>query len=119
MEAQLTAAHPEIRANAGKVAIERGPLVYCLEEIDNAGPLAAVSLVTSSALAVNFDSQLLGGAIVIEAEGRLDEQGSWQEETPYRPYGQQQASLPVKLKAVPYYLWGNRQLGEMTVWIRA
>ncbi|CAM3127727.1 beta-L-arabinofuranosidase domain-containing protein [Paenibacillus lupini] len=119
MEAQLTAAHPEIRANAGKVAIERGPLVYCLEEIDNASPLAAVSLVTSSALAVNFDSQLLGGAIVIEAEGRLDEQGSWQEETPYRPYGLQQASLPVKLKAVPYYLWGNRQRGEMTVWIRA
>lgn len=119
MEAQLTAAHPEIRANAGKVAIERGPLVYCLEEIDNAGPLAAVSLVTSSALEVNFDSKLLGGAIVIEAEGRLDEQGSWQEETPYRPYEQQQASLPVKLKAVPYYLWGNRQRGEMTVWIRA
>ncbi|MGO4107527.1 glycoside hydrolase family 127 protein [Paenibacillus sp. YAF4_2] len=119
MEAQLTAAHPEIRANAGKVAIERGPLVYCLEEIDNTSPLAAISLVTSSALEVNFDSELLGGAIVIEAEGRLDEQGSWQEETPYRPYGQQQASLPVKLKAVPYYLWGNRQRGEMTVWIRA
>jgi DUF1680 family protein len=118
MEAQLTASHPEIRANAGKVAIERGPLVYCLEEIDNASPLAAVSLVSSSTLEVNFDSQLLGGAIVIEAEGRLDEQGSWQEETPYRPYGQQQASLPVKLKAVPYYLWGNRQRGEMTVWIR-
>jgi Uncharacterized protein conserved in bacteria len=119
VEAQLTAAHPEIRANAGKVAIERGPLVYCLEETDNGSPLAAVSIVTSSDLNAHFDNQLLGGAVVIEAEGRVDEQASWQEDTPYRPYAQQQAARPIQLKAVPYYLWGNREKGEMTVWIRA
>ncbi|SFF06246.1 hypothetical protein SAMN05216378_4932 [Paenibacillus catalpae] len=118
VEAQLTAAHPEIRANAGKVAIERGPLVYCLEEVDNDSPLAAVSIVTSSELHASFDSQLLGGSVTIEAEGRVDEQASWQEDTPYRPYAQQQSSRSIQLKAVPYYLWGNRQKGEMTVWIR-
>ncbi|WP_201003500.1 glycoside hydrolase family 127 protein [Paenibacillus glycanilyticus] len=119
LEAQLTAAHPQIRANAGKVAIERGPLVYCLEETDNGSPLAAVSLVTTGELHSRFDDQLLGGAVVIEAEGQLDEQDSWQEDTPYRPYEQRSASKHIQLKAVPYYLWGNREKGEMTVWIRA
>ncbi|GLX68928.1 glycoside hydrolase family 127 protein [Paenibacillus glycanilyticus] len=119
LETQLTASHPEIRANAGKVAIERGPLVYCLEEADNGAPLAAISIAASGVLNSYFDDQLLGGAVVVEAEGRLDEQDSWREETPYRPYAKQQASKPVQLKAVPYYLWGNRQKGEMTVWIRA
>ncbi|WP_336786724.1 glycoside hydrolase family 127 protein [Paenibacillus sp. MMO-177] len=119
LKAQLTAAHPQIRANAGKVAIERGPLVYCLEEMDNGSPLAAVSLVTSGELHSYYDDQLLGGAVVIDAEGQLDEQESWQEDTPYRPYAQHRASKRVQLKAVPYYLWGNRGKGEMMVWIRA
>lgn len=118
LEAQLTTAHPEIRANAGKVAIERGPLVYCLEEVDNGTPLASVSITAAHKLEANYEAGLLGGAIVVEAEGLADESASWSEETPYRPLTQQKASERVKLKAVPYYLWGNRGVGEMTVWIR-
>jgi DUF1680 family protein len=118
LEAQLITSHPEIRANAGKAAIERGPLVYCLEETDNGSLLPNLSIDREAELHSYYDTELLGGAVVIEANGRADERASWQENTAYRPLAQQQVSEPVKLKAVPYYLWGNRQPGEMSVWIR-
>jgi DUF1680 family protein len=118
LEAHLINSHPEIRANAGKAAIERGPLVYCLEETDNGSLLPNLSIDREAELHSYYDTELLGGAVVIEAKGRADERASWQENTAYRPLAQQQVSEPVKLKAVPYYLWGNRQPGEMSVWIR-
>ncbi|MFC0211620.1 glycoside hydrolase family 127 protein [Paenibacillus chartarius] len=118
LEAQLTAAHPEIRANAGKAAIERGPLVYCLEEADNGSPLASLSIVRGTELRSYMTPELPGGAVVIEADGRAEEHASWQADTPYRPLAELQGAVPVKLTAVPYYLWGNRKPGEMTVWIR-
>jgi hypothetical protein len=121
MEAKLIAAHPEIRANAGKAAIERGPLVYCLEEADNgSSPLASLSIAPRTKLQARYAPELLGGAVVIEAEGCVDDTASWRQEAeaPYRPLVQLQAAQPVKLTAVPYYLWGNRRPGEMTVWIR-
>ncbi|MGF7035985.1 DUF1680 family protein [Paenibacillus mucilaginosus] len=118
LQAQLTAAHPEIRANAGRAAIERGPLVYCLEETDNGSPLASLSIRPDTPLGSEYVTDLLGGAVVIEAEGFREEQDSWQADMPYRPLAVRRPAEPVKLKAVPYYLWGNRQPGEMTVWIR-
>ncbi|MCY9666184.1 glycoside hydrolase family 127 protein [Paenibacillus alginolyticus] len=118
LEAQLITSHPEIRANAGKAAIERGPLVYCLEETDNGSLLSNLSLDRETELQSYYDTELLGGAVVIEAAGHADERASWQANMAYRPLAQQQVSEPVKLKAVPYYLWGNRQPGEMLVWIR-
>ncbi|WP_373314372.1 glycoside hydrolase family 127 protein [Xylanibacillus composti] len=119
LEPQIIAANPKIRATAGKVAIERGPLVYCLEEADNGSPLSALSIIPSTKLEAHNDDGLLGGTVVIEAEGRVDEQASWSPDTPYRPFAPSQPKEPVKLRAVPYYLWGNRTPGEMTVWIRA
>lgn len=118
LEAQLIAANPEIRANAGKIAIERGPLVYCLEEADNSSPLSALSINRGVQLQSYYDNDLLGGAVIIEAEGRADERTSWDADTPYRPLTNISAAEPAKLRAVPYFLWGNRQPGEMTVWIR-
>lgn len=118
LKAQLIAAHPEMRANAGRAAIERGPLVYCLEEADNGSPLSALSIVRAAKFRSHYDAGLPGGAAVIEAEGFADELASWPADTPYRPLAQQLAPKPVKLTAVPYYLWGNRHPGEMTVWIR-
>ncbi len=117
LEPHLIAANPQIRANAGKAAIARGPLVYCLEEVDNSSPLSALSIVPDTKL-ISYDDERLGGTVVIEAEGRADEQASWDADTPYRPLAQSLTQAPVKLRAVPYYLWGNRKPGEMTVWIK-
>ncbi|WP_391563801.1 glycoside hydrolase family 127 protein [Paenibacillus cremeus] len=118
LEAQWIAAHPQIRANAGKAAIERGPFIYCLEETDNGGSLSSISVIREANLQSHFDNELLGGAILVEAKGRLDDQTSWQADTPYRPLTQSRSAEPVIIKAVPYYLWGNRTPGEMSVWIR-
>lgn len=118
LEARLIAANPEIRADAGKAAIERGPLVYCLEEIDNGGPISAFAIDPAAELQPAQDGTLPGGAIAVEATGYRTGQDGWQPDTPYRPLDRSPASEQVKLKAVPYFLWGNRQPGEMSVWIR-
>ncbi|MGF7048661.1 DUF1680 family protein [Paenibacillus sp. DS2015] len=117
MDIQLIQSHPELRANAGKVAIQRGPLVYCVEEIDNGAPLASMTLTTNSQLTARFDPNLLGGRMVIEGEGMVDEPNDWGN-CLYRPLSASSTSKPVKLVAVPYNSWGNREPGEMTVWIR-
>ncbi|MNN65313.1 Non-reducing end beta-L-arabinofuranosidase [compost metagenome] len=114
MEAHRIYAHPNLRADAQKVTIQRGPLVYCLESIDNGEPLSSISLKEGSELTAAFDETLLGGAVVVEAEGlRVDKEG-WSGEL----YSRVKAPVQtVKVKAVPYYLWGNRGSGEMKVWI--
>jgi len=115
MKAHWVESHPQIRANAGKAAIERGPLVYCLEEIDNCTPLTSISASSESKLHARFEPDLFGGIVVIEGQGQKDDQASWNQE-PYRPMMKQ--SHPTTFRAVPYYLWGNRGSGEMSVWIR-
>jgi uncharacterized protein len=114
MEAHRIYAHPNLRADAQKVTIQRGPLVYCLESIDNGEPLSSISLKEDGELTAVFDETLLGGAVVVEADGlRVDQEG-WSGGL----YSREKATLqPVKVKAVPYYLWGNRGSGEMKVWI--
>lgn len=127
METKLIAARPEIRADAGKVAIQRGPLVYCLEEADNFAPLASAAVkADAAAISERFDAELLGGCVVVELDGTATGREAWPDDDgdggagaglPYAPY--RPLAKPARLKAVPYYLWGNRKPGEMSVWIRA
>ncbi|WP_080832972.1 glycoside hydrolase family 127 protein [Cohnella massiliensis] len=117
LETQLLFAHPLMRANAGKAAFQRGPLVYCLEEADNGAPLASLALAAEPNLAERFEAGPLGGAVVIEADGTAIEGAGWPEDSaPYLPLRPRVKAA--RLKAVPYYLWGNREPGEMAVWIR-
>jgi len=116
VEAVLVGARPEIRANAGRAAIQRGPLVYCVEEADNGAPLAALSLAEETALSERFEPNLLGGCVVVEGDGRVPADTDWPEDAPYRPL--RAATRPKRFRAIPYFLWGNREPGEMSVWIR-
>ncbi len=119
LQAELIAANPQIRANAGKAAIQRGPLVYCLEEADNCSPLASLSLSTESILSERFEADLLGGAVIVEADGYArDDTAAWSHGKPYQPLQSLRGQKQLRLKMIPYYLWGNRQQGEMSVWIR-
>lgn len=114
MEAHRVYAHPNLRANAGKTAIQRGPLVYCLESADNSEPLSSISLSKQGILTEAYDQELLGGAVVIRAAGSRVEEQSWSGGL----YSSTRADVqPVEVTAVPYYLWGNRGSGEMKVWI--
>ena len=107
-------ANPQVRADSGKVAITRGPLVYCLEEIDNGQNLPAIFIDTEAGL-TEETSDLFGGCVVIKAKGKKIDENSVSEEL----YGAVKPKLEdTGLTAVPYPYWNNRGEGEMLVWIK-
>ncbi len=97
---------------AGKTAVMRGPLVYCLEEIDNPGAHLWSLKVKPGAAKVEHQDALLGGVDTIVCAGSREAtvQALYSEEIP--------AEHPATLTFVPYYAWGNRGKGEMSVWVR-
>jgi DUF1680 family protein len=105
------------------VALERGPLVYCLEAVDNSGHrLDDVIVDTTSAPTAERDAELFGGVTTIRAKGvrRSRADGSW---WPYASVaasdGASAGGEDLTLAAVPYFVWGNRDEGAMRVWIPA
>lgn len=116
MPVMLMQSNPNVRADAGRVAIQRGPLVYCFEEIDNGKNLQAISIPDDSELTAEFDKDLFGGTMVIKGKAERIDDSTWTEEQLYRPY--ENRTIPINIKAIPYCLWNNRGPGEMLVWIR-
>ena len=108
-------AHPDVKMDIGRVALKRGPLIYCLEGIDNGGgPLNRFRLPPDALLRYEARPELLGGAGVIRAEAEVSDVRDWGEAL-YR--AAPPARRSAELIAVPYYLWDNREPGEMLVWI--
>lgn len=110
MPARLIYADPRVSADAGKCAVKKGPLVYCLEEADNGANLAGLQLDPEKPLRETDDGTLPG--VAVEAEGlRLRWSGGlYDTKAPDRE--------PCTLRFVPYCFWGNRGPGEMAVWVR-
>ena len=107
-------AHPDVRQDVGAVALQRGPLVYCFEQADQAEPLHRLSLPAGAPLAARFEPGLLGGVAVIEAEGLAIAGAGWEGQL----YRAEPAALrPATLTAIPYYAWDNRAPGAMQVWM--
>ena len=98
MPVRQVQSHPDVVENKGKIALERGPLVYCVEGIDHAGKALDLVLPENPQLSVEFVPDLLNGLVVIKGKVFLD--GNIRE-----------------LRAIPYYAWCHRGVGEMTVWI--
>jgi len=90
MKVRLVAAHEAVEADRGRLAIERGPLVYCVEGIDNGGRVGHVRIRRAARFTTEYRSGLLGGVTVIQWDGYM---------------------------AVPYYAWSNRGEGPMAVWL--
>lgn len=105
-------ANPEVRACSGKVCIQRGPVVYCLEEIDNGSNLSALSVDT--AVSPGERESDIPGGLMITASGKR--RRPWADDKLYGEIPSQYEETV--LQAVPYAFWGNREKGEMTVWIR-
>lgn len=115
MTPEKVRSNPLVRENAGKIAIKRGPIIYCLEEADNGKLLANISIPRGAKLTVSDDGVQLDGLNIINIEAERIEALHWggdlySTDEPVRKR--------VSLKAVPYYYWGNRKKGEMAVWIR-
>ena len=121
MEPQWIVANPAVREDAGKVALQRGPIVYCLEERDNGADLHLLS-VDPTKQPVSFDMKIQEEEVIaLKAQGQREIQDSSD------PDGGQSALyaeyyVPEKesigLVYVPYYTWANRGEYEMQVWTR-
>jgi len=109
-------AHPAVRANAGKVALQRGPVVYCLEEVDNGPNLPDLSLPQDAKLTLGDCDQSLGGAPIIHGVARRSKITSQWKDVLYNPIALEREEGAIK--AIPYFAWANRQPGEMLVWIQ-
>jgi hypothetical protein len=99
-------AKEEVKEDAGLVALERGPLVYCLEGADNEHVFSMV-LPDEAKLVAERRDDLLGGITVIKGEAQLavkDEDGNI-------------GTRPTGMLAIPYYAWCNRGPNEMNVWL--
>ena len=109
-------ANPKVRADAGKVAVMKGPLVYCLEQEDNGENLAGLLIDPAAGLTEEYRSDLLGGTVIIHAKGKGLAKEQLQDGA---LYGGAPPALEEKdLTLVPYCYWGNRTPGEMQVWMR-
>jgi uncharacterized protein len=90
MPVRRVVSHKNVKDNVGKVAVERGPIVYCAEAVDNEGKALNSALKDTSRLTATRDEDLLGGVTVIQGNG---------------------------LALIPYYAWSHRGEGEMVVWL--
>jgi hypothetical protein len=119
MHAGLIEPHPAIESTRGSVAIERGPLVYCLEQADHGDtPIAELEIDPTAALASRWDPELLEGVVVLRAAGFRVDTSSWDGRL-YRPFRSEAPPAPqrVELTAIPYFAWANRKPGAMRVWV--
>ena len=116
MPAERVRAHPELREAAGKVALQRGPVVFCLEEADNGANLRDLELASDAALRARFEPDLLNGVYVLESDGASRSEASEASDGLYTT--KRRLRIPASVRAVPYYAWANRGEGEMAVWIR-
>ncbi len=115
MPVRLIQSHPRNTANIGKVVICRGPLVYCLESVDNPqGNIFDIRMRIDSTFTFTYEPHLLGGIVLIKGDGFLLEISDW-DERPYQDYRKVDSSRlkSIKIKAIPYYTWANREHGSM------
>lgn len=115
MDVKVIGSNPRIRENIGKVAVTKGPIVYCLEEADNGKDLHMISvkphgeiIVTDMEIcAEKIEALLLEGYREIQSESN----------NLYTSYSERNKES-VSLKYIPYYMWANRGENEMQVWTR-
>jgi hypothetical protein len=102
-EARKVIADPRVKENRGRMAVERGPIVYCAEWPDaSGGHVLDLLFDAKSELRPSFDKEFYGGVAVIDTEARKIGNPS---------------AAPKPVRLIPYYLWANRGAGEMSVWL--
>src|SRR5262245_13073704 len=117
MNIQRLEANPKVAEDRGKVALRRGPFIYCLEEPDQKVDLDLIVLPMDAKLESHSEPGLLNGVTVITGQGYQVPPKGWENRL-YRPTNSTERE-PVTIKAIPYYSWGNRQYGKLAVWIQS
>ncbi|MBR5536034.1 MAG: glycoside hydrolase family 127 protein [Clostridia bacterium] len=115
LEVKLIEANPQVRADAGKAAICRGPVVYCLESKDNGDRLSSIRIAEDARFRCEKDEELFPGSISIFAKALKKK--AWDTGDLYRAFTASYEEI--EIKAIPYAFWGNRDDNrEMAVWVR-
>jgi DUF1680 family protein len=112
MPIEIIQASPLVRQGCGRFALQRGPVVYCLEQADNGADLADMVL-NRKGMTTKYESGLLGGVMTIVGKALRRDPAAWKRGL-YRPVDGKVRKC--KVKAIPYATWGNRKPGEMLVW---
>jgi len=97
-------AHPKVKDDIGRIAIERGPIVYCFEGADNPKGVANLILPPDAKLQSEYHGDLLGGIVTITGRGQIRQDGN-------------ELIEDIDVVAIPYYAWAHRGKNEMAVWI--
>ena len=98
MEVRKVASNPKVAANENKIAFERGPIVFCAEQADNPSGIFDMRIDQNEPFNYFYDPELLGGLGTITGQSLSKDKSS-------------------SFKAIPYYAWAHREMGEMAVWL--
>lgn len=112
MPLALLACPPEVHDNAGRVAVQRGPVVYCLEGCDNGKNLKSLRLIVGGKATLEYDSSIGAYAILLDGAAPL----SMEERKLYRRFSAKESRK--RLRFIPYYAFANREESDMLVWVR-
>ncbi|MEK6782367.1 MAG: beta-L-arabinofuranosidase domain-containing protein [Bacteroidota bacterium] len=108
MEVQEVAARESIMADVDRVALQRGPLVYCIEGADNGGQAWNILMPENTAFKTSFEKDLLNGVVTIKAEVPA---------VVFSADNQTASTQKKTITAIPYYSWCNRGSNPMQVWL--
>ncbi|MGC8970882.1 MAG: glycoside hydrolase family 127 protein [bacterium] len=114
---ELIESNPNIKANVGRVAIRRGPIIYCVESADNPwGDVWDLEISKDTKLEEEY-RDILGGVVVVKGKGYLNDPKNW--DNLYLTVKEAKSlKREVEFIAIPYYAWANREPGPMEVWIK-
>ncbi len=107
--------NPHVRQNANKLALQRGPIIYCLEQVDNNVMLSTLYISKKDTFHPVYDKDLLGGCTYIEGTIHKIDSSNFNNQL-YKEYDVNEYN-DFKIKAIPYSLWTNRAPGDMLIWI--
>ncbi len=113
MEVRRIEAHPFVDSTKGKAALQRGPIIYCLEEMDNEVGVHHLAVSRDEPVDWRYNEDLLGGVVTLHGDAQYNTFDGW-DDTLYRPALSPRSAV---FTAIPYYAWDNRDSGAMTVWL--
>lgn len=113
MPVRRVRANPLVEADRGRVALQRGPIVYCLEGVDNGGRVRSLALPPDSPVTAEHRPGLLGGVTVLTGRALARTPEDWNGALYKTGVGYEE----VEFTAVPYCVWDNREPGPMVVWL--
>jgi DUF1680 family protein len=122
MAPQILEANAQVTENYGRVAVQRGPLVYCMEQIDQGEGVALKDVALSAdkgsdgKFEEKFDRELLGGILVLRHTGAVYEESADRHSLYFTHSAPSPKSRPAQLTFIPYYAWANRVPTPMQVW---